>query len=209
MNKKLIAYLLVSCISLFLPYNPVNAAVKAGGVCIKAGLTSVASNKTYTCVKSGKRLVWNKGTTTAPPVAVQPPWLKGYSEISSISRNNKIDFNLEEIEISSHVDTKLVGNLLKYQNLVSSYWKSYGFESQYPIHILILSEKDYPTYLKHYASCRAGAEGPRGSRHSASQRSARCAYRLSRCAKRLVASQCTRSCRTIEPARTRRQQAGL
>ncbi|MEY4206022.1 MAG: hypothetical protein RLZZ154_828 [Actinomycetota bacterium] len=149
MNKKLIAYLLVSCISLFLPYNPVNAAVKAGGVCIKAGLTSVASNKTYTCVKSGKRLVWNKGTTTAPPVAVQPPWLKGYSEISSISRNNKIDFNLEDIEISSHVDTKLVGNLLKYQNLVSSYWKSYGFESQYPIHILILSEKDYPTYLKH------------------------------------------------------------
>jgi len=71
-NKKLIAYLLVSCISLFLPYNPVNASVKAGGVCIKAGLTSVASNKTYTCVKSGKKLVWNKGVKVVAAMPKAP-----------------------------------------------------------------------------------------------------------------------------------------
>jgi hypothetical protein len=128
---------------------PAEAAVKAGASCKTAGIKSVVSGKTFTCVKSGKKLVWNKGTTTAPPVLAQPSWLKSYSEISSASRNNKINFNLENIEISPNVDSKLAGNLLKYENLVSSYWKSYGFESQYPIHILILSEKDYSTYVKY------------------------------------------------------------
>jgi hypothetical protein len=57
------------------------AAVKAGSSCSKAGIKSVSAGKTYTCVKSGKKLVWNKGvlipvakpapapTATASPVA--------------------------------------------------------------------------------------------------------------------------------------------
>jgi hypothetical protein len=56
MNKKLIAFL--SILSLSLPLVPASAAVKAGSVCKKAGITSVASSKTYTCIKSGKKLVW-------------------------------------------------------------------------------------------------------------------------------------------------------
>ena len=44
--------------SLSLPLVPANAAVKAGSVCKKAGMTSVVSSKTYTCIKSGKKLVW-------------------------------------------------------------------------------------------------------------------------------------------------------
>jgi hypothetical protein len=149
MNKRLIAFLSIFSLFLSLPLTPVNAATKAGGACKKVGLKSVVSNKSFTCIKSGKKLVWNKGTAITPSVPVQPSWLKGYSEISSNSRNNKINFNLDRIEISPNVDTKLAGDLLKYQNLVSSYWKGYGFESQYPISVLILSEKDYSTYVKH------------------------------------------------------------
>ncbi len=37
------------------------AAVKAGSSCSKAGIKSVSAGKTYTCVKSGKKLVWDKG----------------------------------------------------------------------------------------------------------------------------------------------------
>ena len=37
------------------------AAVKAGSVCSKVGTKSIAGGKTYTCVKSGKKLVWDKG----------------------------------------------------------------------------------------------------------------------------------------------------
>ena len=37
------------------------AAVKAGAACTKAGATSISAGKKYTCIKSGKKLVWNKG----------------------------------------------------------------------------------------------------------------------------------------------------
>jgi len=45
------------------------AAVKAGSACTKAGSTSISASKTYTCVKSGKKLVWNKGVTLGKSVA--------------------------------------------------------------------------------------------------------------------------------------------
>jgi len=61
MNKKLIAFF--SILSLFLStlLIPANAAAKAGAKCNKAGITSVVSGKTFTCIKSGKKLVWDKG----------------------------------------------------------------------------------------------------------------------------------------------------
>ncbi|NCV44995.1 MAG: hypothetical protein EBW15_09480, partial [Actinobacteria bacterium] len=34
---------------------------KAGAICSKAGVTKNSDGKKYTCVKSGKKLVWNKG----------------------------------------------------------------------------------------------------------------------------------------------------
>ncbi len=50
---------------------PVQAAVKAGATCKKVGITSIASGKTFTCIKSGRKLVWNKGVSivkSAPTV---------------------------------------------------------------------------------------------------------------------------------------------
>ena len=49
------------------------AAVTPGGKCSKAGATSTYNGKKYTCVKSGKKLVWNKGVTIAKPVPVTSP----------------------------------------------------------------------------------------------------------------------------------------
>ena len=70
MNKKVITFL--SVLSLSLPLVPANAAVKAGSVCKKAGITSVVSIKTYTCIKSGKKLVWNKGVKVVAVIAKAP-----------------------------------------------------------------------------------------------------------------------------------------
>ena len=50
---------------------PSSAAVKAGAKCAKAGAKSVSADKRFTCVKNGKRLIWNKGVavkSTAKPV---------------------------------------------------------------------------------------------------------------------------------------------
>jgi hypothetical protein len=149
MLKKLIAALLSLLLITATQSPSANSAVKAGSACKKIGSKSTVGKITFTCIKSGKKLVWDKGTNIPAPVVVQPNWLKSYSEISSVSRNNKRKFNLENTVISSNVDRKLAENLLKYQNLVSSYWKSLGFESPYPISVLMLSEKDYPIYAKH------------------------------------------------------------
>ena len=45
------------------------AAAKSGGKCTKVGSTSIAANKTFTCVKSGKKLVWNKGVALSKTIS--------------------------------------------------------------------------------------------------------------------------------------------
>ena len=53
--------------SLTLVASAASAAVKAGAACSKFGATSIYSGKKYTCIKSGKKLVWNKGVAIAAP----------------------------------------------------------------------------------------------------------------------------------------------
>lgn len=53
----LVVLFLISSIS------PAQAVVKAGAKCSKAGVTASVGGKKFTCIKSGKKLVWNKGTT--------------------------------------------------------------------------------------------------------------------------------------------------
>ena len=68
MNKKLIAFSTILSLSLSLPLIPVNAAVKAGTSCKSVGLTNSTTDRKFTCVKSGKKLVWDKGVVIAKPV---------------------------------------------------------------------------------------------------------------------------------------------
>ena len=51
-----------------------SGAIKAGTSCKKAGLQTVDSGRRYTCVKQGKKFVWNKGVVVkAAPVAKPSP----------------------------------------------------------------------------------------------------------------------------------------
>ena len=53
---------------------PVQAATpKAGAKCTKAGSTATASGKKFTCIKSGRKLVWNKGVAIKKPSPVATP----------------------------------------------------------------------------------------------------------------------------------------
>jgi len=52
--------------------SPAQAVVKSGAKCYKAKATTTVSGKKYTCIKSGSKLIWNKGvsikvSTTAKP----------------------------------------------------------------------------------------------------------------------------------------------
>ena len=65
-RQSIFVAILSLCLSIF--SIPVNAAVKAGGACTNVGSTSVVSGKTFTCIKSGKKLVWNTGTSVMKPI---------------------------------------------------------------------------------------------------------------------------------------------
>jgi hypothetical protein len=59
--RKLISGLLVATLTVINPPSSL-AAAKAGAKCSKAGATETVKNMKFTCVKSGSKLVWNKGT---------------------------------------------------------------------------------------------------------------------------------------------------
>ncbi len=66
--------LLALVISTALLANPLTAEAKSGTKCSKAGAVLISAGKKYTCVKSGNRLVWNKGVavkSVAKPAGTQ------------------------------------------------------------------------------------------------------------------------------------------
>jgi len=74
MRKVALATLLIT--SLLLPVSAQAATAKAGAKCTKLKTTQIVGSKKFTCIKSGSKLVWDKGvavpkaSTTKPPVVV-------------------------------------------------------------------------------------------------------------------------------------------
>jgi len=95
MNKKLFALLALFTISI--SALPANASVKAGSACSKVGLTSLVSGKTYTCIKSGKKLIWDSGkklSTNSDISYIQSPELAKVDECRLLDRRiNKQQYN--------------------------------------------------------------------------------------------------------------------
>ena len=60
MRSRFIALALTLFFGLFIA-SPAHSAVKSGAACKKIGQTSIAADKKYTCIKSGKKLLWDKG----------------------------------------------------------------------------------------------------------------------------------------------------
>ena len=73
---KVSKFRIVLTVSLLLTLTtPLEAATpKAGAKCTKAGATATAGGKKFTCIKSGTRLVWNKGVAikAAPKPSLSP-----------------------------------------------------------------------------------------------------------------------------------------
>jgi hypothetical protein len=63
---------LVLVLSISLIATPSFAGAKAGAKCTKAGATSTTGGKKFTCIKSGTKLVWNKGVAVKPPAKPSP-----------------------------------------------------------------------------------------------------------------------------------------
>jgi M6 family metalloprotease-like protein len=91
MQKKLLSILVVFLVS-FGSVTVASASIKPGTKCQKVALTKISSGKKFTCIKSGKKLIWNKGvpikspaptpTPTATPTSTPTPTMTAKSLIS-------------------------------------------------------------------------------------------------------------------------------
>ena len=100
------------------------AAVKAGSPCSKAGIKSVSAGKTYSCVKSGKKLVWDKGVLI--PVAKPAPDPTTSASAAPVAKPEvvKVDFSKSfstdqgyytDFTDPCQFDNKLTGQLAQIQ----------------------------------------------------------------------------------------------
>ena len=72
MRKRVLVLLAVTLVMASL--EPVaTAAVKPGATCKKVGQISTTAGIKYTCIKSGKKLVWNKGVAVKKPTPTPTP----------------------------------------------------------------------------------------------------------------------------------------
>ena len=60
----MIATIVIGCLVFTLNLSTATAAVKPGTTCKKLGQISTSAGIKYTCIKSGKKLLWNKGVGT-------------------------------------------------------------------------------------------------------------------------------------------------
>jgi M6 family metalloprotease-like protein len=81
-RKSRLALAIVVLLSLSSPVYA--AAPKAGSKCTKAGQTSTSAGIKYTCVKSGKKLVWNKGVALKKAEPAPVPSAETTVEVKSL-----------------------------------------------------------------------------------------------------------------------------
>lgn len=65
--KKYLAVFVVLISTTFSFIHPSYAAVKAGSTCTKYKANATINGKKYTCIKNGKRLIWNSGIVLSKP----------------------------------------------------------------------------------------------------------------------------------------------
>jgi hypothetical protein len=153
MKRKLIIFLSSLCLAQSL--TPVYAAAKAGSACTKAGVTEISSSKTYTCIKSGKRLIWNKGvsksTNSVPidiPISIDNLDLKG---VPQKAYDNVIK-ELNSRQPTTYSPTLIVGSNVKQaridQELLGikkaiSLWSPYFLPDKFQIVYVNLGDENW------------------------------------------------------------------
>lgn len=70
--KHRLAILLVGCLALTSNISNAEGAIKSGSACKKIGQVSNSLGNKYTCVKSGKKLIWKKGVAATPTPTATP-----------------------------------------------------------------------------------------------------------------------------------------
>jgi len=123
--KRSLAALLITSCALLTSISTAASAVKPGDVCKKSGQTTSSNGFKYTCVKSGKKLVWSKGvklpapkptvlpSATATPAAVTPLSLDNleYQQVYLASRSEVSKFVAKGMTFEGSIDFQVGKNV--------------------------------------------------------------------------------------------------
>lgn len=125
------------------------AAPKPGLVCKKLGKTQISNSIKYTCVKSGSRLVWNKGiritktaSTPTQDVWESTVWYQNTKAISLESRDNSFELKTAKKMISPNFDQSIANGLLEYTQIAANYWNRHSASIPSNLEIAMFTEKD-------------------------------------------------------------------
>ena len=130
---------------------PAIAAVKAGATCSAKGQVKISSGYKYTCIKSGKKLVWSKGvkvavkvtpTPTPTPTLVETPSYKTAKNFfntwatSTQSKSNNI------YAVSTTLNQSQVQFMIDTQEKFYGFWLSQGVTFSSSITTYFFTELD-------------------------------------------------------------------
>jgi hypothetical protein len=105
MRKHLIALLVITPLLLSSQLSTSHAAAKSGAKCSKVGSKSVVGAKTFTCIKSGTKLIWDKGASQSPRKNIDARE-QAYNSVRLIYNTNKDYSSKNKIQIISNSSIK-------------------------------------------------------------------------------------------------------
>lgn len=127
---------------------------KTGYKCSKVSATQTVGSREFTCVKSGSKLIWNKGTKVAKPIALSPPAEPNPFKLSlfpdEFTRVQMVDAVFESFNKFKKVNSKSKSFKLvigaEYQsdsvvitNFVNDIYSVLQFPTDYPTTIVVVS----------------------------------------------------------------------
>jgi hypothetical protein len=154
--KRVSVFAVVGSLLLVSGISPVNAAIKAGDVCKKSGQISTVKGIKYTCIKSGKKLIWSKDvkTPTATPTAVpakaltldnldyEQVYIKSRAEVAKFVASGVTSDGVIDFQAGANVDPWRIDIAKVEVNSAVKLWSSFFKPSA--VTIIWYSSKDIP-----------------------------------------------------------------
>ena len=139
MQKRLIPLLVITPLLLSSQLPTSYAAAKAGATCSKAGSKSIVGTKTFTCIKSGTKLIWDKGVkvTTTTKQSVQSV---SYANMKKSMLPKPVK-NLFRYHYSPNAVKAYKEKIESELNYSMEYWTSV-YDGTEPFNVFYATEKD-------------------------------------------------------------------
>jgi len=127
MRKRLIALIVITPLLLSSQLSTSHAAAKAGAKCTKMGSKSVVGAKTFTCIKSGTKLIWDKRASQSLGKNINARE-QAYNSVRLIYNTNQGKLPKNEIQIISNSSIKQ-SVVSEVRNRTTNFLKFFGDEA--------------------------------------------------------------------------------